>query len=333
MRKFISILSTGIIAMGVLSGCSSTDQEKSEGGKEEISKKVVKVVTPDGLPTIAIAKLIKEKPEIKVNYEIEYTIEKTAETLSTTVMKEEPDIAIAPSNMASIVYNKTKNYQIAGTTGFGSSYIVSTEDINNYEDLKGKTIMNIGKGLTPDITAQYIISEKGLNTEGDVNFSYVNSPSELVPMIVSGKENTAIVPEPALSALMAKKENVKIFKGLNDEYKEIADSEHGYPQATIIVKKSFLEENKDFTNIFLDNVKEGIEWANDNPSELATYCEEIEVSTEKPIIEKSIERANLKFVPIEESKDIYKNYYKKLYDSNPKSLGGNIPDEGIFMER
>ncbi|WP_195238382.1 ABC transporter substrate-binding protein [Romboutsia sp. 1001285H_161024_C4] len=333
MRKFISILSTGIIAMGVLSGCSSIDKEKSESIKDETSKKVVKVVSPDGLPTIAIAKLIKEKPEIKSNYEIEYTIEKTSETLSTTVMKEEPDIAIVPSNMASIVYNKTKNYQIAGTTGFGSSYIVSTEDINNYEDLKGKNIMNIGKGLTPDITAQYIISEKGLNTEGDVNFSYVNSPSELVPMIVSGKENTAIVPEPALSALMTKKENVKIFKGLNDEYKEIADSEYGYPQATIIVKNSFLEENKDFTNKFLDNVKEGIEWANDNPSELATYCGEIEVSTEKPIIVKSIERANLKFVPIEDSKDIYKNYYKKLFDSNPKSLGGNIPDEGIFMER
>ena len=333
MRKFISILSTGIIAMGVLSGCSSIDKEKSESIKDKTSNKVVKVVSPDGLPTIAIAKLIKEKPEIKSNYEIEYTIEKTSETLSTTVMKEEPDIAIVPSNMASIVYNKTKNYQIAGTTGFGSSYIVSTEDINNYEDLKGKNIMNIGKGLTPDITAQYIISEKGLNTEGDVNFSYVNSPSELVPMIVSGKENTAIVPEPALSALMTKKENVKIFKGLNDEYKEIADSEYGYPQATIIVKNSFLEENKDFTNKFLDNVKEGIEWANDNPSELATYCGEIEVSTEKPIIVKSIERANLKFVPIEDSKDIYKNYYKKLFDSNPKSLGGNIPDEGIFMER
>lgn len=162
---------------------------------------------------------------------------------------------------------------------------------------------------------------------------YVNAVSELVPMIASGKANTAVVPEPALSALMAKKEDVKIFKSLNDEYKDLNESKFGFPQATVIVKTSFLKDNKEFVEGFLTEVNKSVEWANSNKSELANYCGEIGVSTEKPIIEKSIERANLKYIPINETKKEYNTYFNYLFDSNPKSLGGSLPDEGIFMEK
>lgn len=331
MKKFKSMFLVGILSLGILAGCGTPKDSKKDSAKPQ-EQKVVKVVSPDGLPTMSIAKLIKENPSIDKNYKVEYAIEKTPETLSTTVMKQEPDIAIVPSNMAPIAYNKTKNYKIAGTTGFGSFYIVSTEDIKSYEDLKGKSIINIGKGLTPDITTQSVLKDRGLNVEKDVNFNYVNAVSELVPMIVSGKEKTAVVPEPALTALMSKKKDAKIFKSLNDEYKEINNSKYGYPQATIIIKKSFLDENKEFVNSFLEEVKGSATWANKNTAQLANYCEEIGVSTEKAIIEKSIERANINFVPINETKEEYMKYYKKLFDFNPKTVGGSMPDEGIFME-
>ena len=328
LKKLSSILLTSVMAMSVLVGCSS-DKEESV---EPTQKTTINVVSPDGLPTMAIAKLIKENPQINQNYEVNYTIEKTSETLSTSVMKEVPDIAIVPSNMASIAYNKTQNYKILGTTGFGSSYIVSTEDLNSYEDLKNKNVVNIGKGLTPDITAQFIMASNNLDLSNDLTLSYVNAPSELVPMIVSGKENTAIIPEPALSALMTKNENVEIFKSLNDEYKEIANSEYGYPQATIIVKDSFLKENTEVVNDFLVKAEESIKWANENPKQLGEYCAEIGVSTEAAMIEKSIERATLNFVHIKDSKDIYQKYYDILFESNKEALGGNLPDEGIFFE-
>lgn len=332
MKKVKGIVLMVTLAIGVLTGCSAGGNGTSKDTESNKEDTVVQVVSPDGLPTMSIAKVIKENPEIKENYTVKYSIEKTPETLSTTVMKGEPDIAIVPSNMAAISYNKNKNYKIAGTTGFGSFYLVSTEELKSYDDLKGKTILNIGKGLTPDITAQSIMKDRGLDVEKDVTFNYVNAVSELVPMIISQKANTAIIPEPALSALMTKKPGVKIFKGLNEEYKEINNSKYGYPQATVIVKESFLKENKEFVDEFLQTVDKSTEWANKNPKELASYCEEVGVSTEKAIIEKSIEKANIDFAPINDTKEEYLNYYKKLFEYNPKSIGGNMPDEGIFME-
>lgn len=328
-KKVTSLIIVGVMSTGLLLGCGSNKTAKEEN-KEE---KSVKVVMPDGLPSIAMAKLVKEKPEIGKDYKVEYSIEKTPENLSTAVMKEEADIAVVPSNMAAIAYNKTKNYEIAGTVGFGSLYLVSIEEIKDYEDLNGKTIANIGRGLTPDIITKSIFKERGLEADKDVTFNYLNAASELVPTIVAGKEKIAVVPEPALSALMTKKPEVKIVKNLNDEWKELNNSKNGYPQSTIIVKKSFLDENKKFINDFLKEVANGTKWANENKEELGNYSEEIGVSTEKVMIPKAMERANIGFVDIKDSKDDYKNYYKKLLEIDPSSVGGALPDEGIFMER
>ncbi|MRZ81968.1 transporter substrate-binding domain-containing protein [Paeniclostridium sordellii] len=322
-KRMIKILILAICIV-CLSGCSS-----KENLKEDVS---VKVSMPDGLPSIALSKLAFENKNIKDGYNVNYNIEKTPDNLSTTVMKGEADIAVVPSNMAAIAYNKTKNYEIAGTTGLGSFYLVSNDDIGGFKDLKGKEVVNTGKGLTPDITNKFIIKSNGLN-EKDINFTYVNSANELVPMIVSKKANTAIVPEPALTALKIKNPEIKVVKSLNEEYKNITKSDYGYPQATIIVKSDFAKNNKEFVNLFLEGVKESIIFVNSNPDKAGEYCEKIGVGTKKEVINKSIENANLQFIGVEESIKDYKGYYKILSEYDVKSIGGKIPDEKVFYKK
>lgn len=324
MKKRIIKILILAICIACLSGCSS-----KEDLKEDIS---VKVSMPDGLPSIALSKLAFENKNIKDGYNVNYNIEKTPDNLSTTVMKEEADIAVVPSNMAAIAYNKTKNYEIAGTTGLGSFYLVSNDDIGGFKDLKGKEVANTGKGLTPDITTKFIIKSNGLN-EKDINFTYANSANELVPMIASEKANTAIVPEPALTALKIKNPEIKVVKSLNEEYKKITKSEYGYPQATIIVKSDFAKNNKEFINLFLEEVKESIIFVNSNPDKAGEYCEKIGVGTKKEIINKSLENANLQFIGVEESIKDYKDYYKILSEYDIKSIGGKIPDEKVFYKK
>lgn len=322
-KRMIKILILAICIV-CLSGCSS-----KENLKEDVS---VKVSMPDGLPSIALSKLAFKNKNIKDGYNVNYNIEKTPDNLSTTVMKGKADIAVVPSNMAAIAYNKTKNYEIAGTTGLGSFYLVSNDDIGGFKDLKGKEVVNTGKGLTPDITNKFIIKSNGLN-EKDINFTYVNSANELVPMIASKKANTAIVPEPALTALKIKNPEIKVVKSLNEEYKEITKSDYGYPQATIIVKSDFAKNNKEFINLFLEEVKESIIFVNSNPDKAGEYCEKIGVGTKKEIINKSLENANLQFIGVEESIKDYKDYYKILSEYDIKSIGGKIPDEKVFYKK
>lgn len=324
MKKYVSVILSLALCTTLLVGCSG---EKNEVVKEDVE---VKIVSPDGLPAISIAKLAKEKTKIKDGYNLAYNVEATAETLSTTVMKEEPDIAIVPSNMAAIAYNKTSNYQIAGTVGMGSFYLVSSDDISSISDIVGKEVGNTGKGLTPDITVQSLLNEKGINID-EINFNYVNSASELVPLLATGKVSTGFVPEPALTGLLAKNSDMKIISSLNDEWKEANNSKNGYPQSTVIVKSDFAESNREFVDIFLKELSISIDWANSNSEEAGVYANEIGVSTDAKVIGKCMERANLKFIPIADMKDEYNDYYKKLFDFDGKTVGGSLPDEKIFF--
>lgn len=329
MKKYISILLLAVLSTTLLVGCTKGEKEGSKEEKLSVVKEV-KISTPDGLPAVAIAKLAKENPIIKDGYDTIYSVEKTPEAISTKVMKKDVDIAIVPSNMAAIAYNKTLSYNIVGTVGMGSFYLVSTEDIKDYSDLAGKEVGCTGKGLTPDITIRSILEQKNISSN-DIKFNYVNSSSELVPLLATGKITTGVVPEPALTALMSKNPDIKIIKNLNDSWKEVSGSKSGYPQSTVIIKSEFLKDNKEFVDSFLGQLSNSVDWANKNPEEVGKYSEEIKVSTEPKIIEKSIERANLKYIPIKEMTKDYDNYYKKLADFDEKTVGGKVPDEAIYF--
>ena len=46
-------------------------------------------------------------------------------------------MAIVPSNLALQAYKKDLGYKIAGTIGWGSLYLVSTEEVDSLLDFRG----------------------------------------------------------------------------------------------------------------------------------------------------------------------------------------------------
>ena len=328
MKKRIALLLT--LSVFTFIGCGSNQNTQQQNKISEV--KEINFSVPDGLPAIANAKVIKENPEIGDGYKVNYTIEQNSEALVTSVMKGEPDVVVVPSNVAATVYNKTKNYKIAGTIGWGSLYVGTTDKSGNI-DVKGKEIDNIGKGLTPDIVAKSIFKGKGIDIDKEVNFTYVNGVTELAPVILSGKAQYAVIPEPALSTVQSKNADFTTLINLNEEWKKINDTEYGFPQSTIIVKNDLIENDKEFVDKLLNQVKESTEWMYNEKDSLGDYCEEIGVSAKKPIVVKSVDRANVKYVYIKDCVKEYKTYFEKLNEFDPSTIGGSIPDEGIFMEK
>lgn len=330
MKRKLSIILSIILIIAIFTGCNSNIKSENNSINEE---KNINFTVPDGLPAISIAKLIKENPEIKKGYNINYSIEQSSENIATSVMKSEPDIAIVPSNLSATAFNKTGEYKIAGTVGFGSFYIGSVNNNQTVEDLKGKEVYNIGKGLTPDIITKSILKGMGIDPDKDINFSYVDGVNELAPIILSGKTQYGVLPEPALSTVQSKNENFNVILNLNEEWKKINKSEYGYPQATIIIKKELIENDREFVDGLLNKIKESIDWNYENKEDLGTYCEEIGISAKKPIVIKAIDRSNIKYVGIKDSYKDYKTYFDNLYKFDPKTIGGKLPDDEIFMEK
>ncbi|WP_291653539.1 MqnA/MqnD/SBP family protein [Clostridium sp.] len=311
----------------MFTGCKAKVEENVT---QDAERKEISIVVPNGVPSTAISKLIKENIQINDNYNINYSIENTSDTLATSVMKGEPDIAIVPSNLAAQAYNKGLGYKLVGTTGYGALYLVSTEEKIDFNDIKGKEVYNIGNGLTPDIVFKALLKESGILNY--VTLSYVGGATELAPAILSGKAKYAVVPEPALTTILSKNPNINIIASLNDLWKEKFNSKNGFPQASIIVKEEIINNDKDFLNELIDKVNNSIQWVNENNKEAADYSVENGSQVEASIIEKSIKNSNISFSKARDSKEDYLEYFKVLENENAKSIGEKIPNEDFFYE-
>ncbi len=305
----------------------SCNQENSSIINEEIN---ARLISPDGLPSIAISKLIADNNKIE-NITLECSIEKTTDLLLSELMKGEADLAIVPSNLALQADKKDLGYKVAATIGWGSLYLVSTEEISNISELEGCEVYNTGKGLTPDIVFKNILSKNNVNEE-NIDFSYVGAASELAPLLISGQAKYAVVPEPVLSTVMAKNSDIKIILSLNDEWIKANNVENGYPQSTLLIKEEFYNKIKD-TNAYdklIEAFNESEKWVIDNPQLAAEKCEELGITVNKDVINESIKNSNLKFTKIEDSKEEYEIYFSTIDTDNK---GESYEYDSIFIKK
>ena len=318
--NFVVVITTVILMI-------SCNQGNSSITNEEIN---VRLISPDGLPSIAISKLMTDNNKIE-NINLECSIQKTTDLLLSELMKGEADLAIVPSNLALQAYKKDLGYKVAATIGWGSLYLVSTEEISNISELEGCEVYNTGKGLTPDIVFKNILSKNNVN-EQNIDFSYVGAASELAPLLISEQAKYAVVPEPVLSTVMAKNNDIKIVLSLNDEWIKINNVEKGYPQSTLLIKEDFYNKIKD-TDIYdklIETFNESEKWVTDNPQLAAEKCEELGITVNKDVINESIKNSNLKFTRIEDSTGEYEAYFSTI-DTDNKGESGEY--DSIFIKK
>lgn len=316
MKKISTLILTIILVVN-LTGCSLS--------------KDVRVKTYNGLPAISICKLIKEEENIKSSYKTSYTIESNDKKLVESLNKKEVDIALIPTDMAAKVYNKNSSYQIFASIGQGSYYLVTSDpEVRGFNStLINKEIAIAGENSMTDNIVKAILKKNNID-ETLVKFKYTNTVPELVKTLTLGEIYTGIVPETSLTSLLYKHSGLKILASTNDAYENTFDISEGYPQFSVIVRKDFAKNNKEYVNKFLSKVKESIEFVNNNPLQAGAYGEELKIPIKPQILSKAIKRCNLKFIEIDKFKQNYEYFFDILYNYNNEAVGGTVPDESIY---
>lgn len=319
MKKILTLILTIILGVSAV-GCNLTSKE-------------VKIISGNSLDGISISKLIKEENEIKKGYNTTYNIENKKEKLEKSLDNEKYDIAIVPTDMATKVYNKNSNYQICASIGEGSYYLVTSDPtITGFNStLLNKDVAIIEKNSMIDIISKSILNKNNID-DSKVNFKYVSSAPEIVTTLALGNIRTGIVPETSLTTLLYKHSGLKILTSTNEAYEKAFNIKEGYSQFSIIVKKDFAKDNKEYVNEFLSKVKSSIDFVNKNPLQAGAYGEELSIPIKPQVLSKAIKRCNLKFIIVDEFKNNYKELFNILYNYNKEAVGGTVIDESIYYK-
>lgn len=246
----------------------------------------------------------------------------------------EVDIAAVPTNLASVLYNKTEGgVKLLALNTLGVLYMVTkNEEVASIADLKGKTIYATGEGSTPQYALEYILTQNGLDPETDVNIVYKSEHAEILPLMISGEATIALLPQPFVTQALAQDAEIEVALDMTEEWDKCVTDGSQLTMGCVVARTEFVEENKEAVDRFLEEYAASVEFVNGNVEEAAALSGKFDVIAEE-VAAKAIPECNIVFWEGEQMKEAAEGFLTVLYNANPQSVGGALPDEGLYYEK
>lgn len=337
MKKSAKILSLLLSLALVFSfaGCNSknktTKNESSNSSKEQSYTAVdMSVACLKGPTGVGMAKLMADSESKKTANNYTFTVASAADEISGKIISGEINIASVPTNLAAKLYKKTegKITMLAVNTLGVLSVISSDESVKSVADLKGKTIYSTGEGSNPEYILKYILSKNNLEAGKDVTVKFLATNDQLIAALVSGEAEIAMVPEPAATTVLTKKNTLRRAFQINDEWEKVSDSK--LMMGCVVALSSYVNENKAAVDKFLEEYKASIEFVNKNIDDTAAACEKYTIVPAAAIAKAAIPSCNVTFVDGKTMKDSIKGYFDVLLSFDKTSIGGALPGDDFY---
>ena len=306
--------------------------KESSGGSGDGT--VIRVGGLKGPTTMGLVKLMDDAENGKAQNDYEFTMVTAADELTALVAGNKVDIALLPANVAGVLYNKTKGgISVIDVNTLGVLYLVSSDtSVTSIDQLKGKTVYLTGKGTTPEYSLRYLMSAAEL-TEDDVTLEFKSEPAEVASVLAEDPSRIGLLPQPFVTSALAQNESLSVILDLTkawDEAQEQAETRSRMITGVTIVNNDFLAAHGDLVDTFLSEHEASIRFTSEDPDTASRLIEAAGIVQKAAVAKKALPGCNIAFLSGGEMKTALSGYLKALFDQNPASTGGALPDDAFY---
>ena len=324
MRKVTAVALSFAMMGALLTGCGS--------GKAE-EKITVKVGALKGATTLGLLPLEDKAANGEAGENYEFSMMTAADELLPMMIKGELDIALLPSNVASVLYQKTNGgVTVIDINTLGVLYMVSGDSsVTGVEDLAGKTIYLTGKGTTPDYVLHYILSGNGMDADSDCTLEYKSEATEVAALLAENPDAIGLLPQPFVTAACAQNDALSVILDMNAEWEKL-QGEDGSRLVTgvTVVRNEFLQEHENAVVTFMEEHQASAQSMNSDVENGAKLAVASEIIAKEPIALKAIPKCNITYIDGADMKQALSGYLEVLYEQNPESIGGALPGDDFY---
>ena len=266
-----------------------------------------------------------------------FTIAASPDEITPQIVQGNVDIAAVPANLASVLYNKEGvDVSVLAVNTLGVLYIVENGDsVQSVADLKGKTIYASGKGSTPEYALNYVLTQNGIDPASDVTIEWKSEQAECLSALMAEENTIAMLPQPFVTTAQTKSENIRVALDLTEEWDEIqaeSDAPSTLVTGVVVGRTEFVAEHPEAVSAFLEHYRASVEYVNANVDEAAQLVGQYEIVAAE-VAQKALPECNIVFIEGVEMKDSLSGYLSVLFEQNPKSVGGALPDDAFYYSR
>lgn len=350
MKKILLMALIVVLAMALIACNQETEEivEENEGTvetveevdeavteEEIVEEKInVRVAGLNGPTSIGMIKLFEDYTNPKENVEISYTNASAPDQLVGKLIQGELDFAAVPTNLASVIYNKTDGaYQLTNVNTLNVIYVLTNGvEVNSIKDLKGKTVHISGKGATPDYMMKYLLSKNELVLDEDVILDFSLDHASLAQALSAGDVEIAVLPQPFVTIVKMNNPDINVAVDLLDEWEAVA-GDALFAMGGLVVRREFAKEHPVIVEEFLEMYDESVAYVNKNPEAASLLVEKHGILPKAKIAELAIPLSNIVYMDAYENKEAINEYFQILYDFNKASVGGKLPEDSFYYKK
>lgn len=304
----------------------------SQTASLEKTGKTLRVAALKGPTAMGMVKLMEDAEQGETANGYEFTLAGSPDEIVGSIVQGEFDVAAVPTNLAATLYNKTQGkVQLAALNTLGVLYVVESGDaIQSIGDLAGKTVYSTGKGSTPEFALNYVLEKNGL--AGEVTVEYRSEHAELATLLAQGQAEVALLPQPFVTTALMQNDKLRVALDLTAEWDKAATGASQLTMGCVVMQKSFLEENAAAAAAFLAEYKASVDFVTDpaNLDAAAALIVKEGILPKEPVAKAALPQCSITFVSGEEMKKTASGFLRVLYEADPKSVGGTLPDDGLY---
>ena len=315
MKRIVAMITAAVMlfSLAAFAACSKK--------QDDTEIRIAALKGPTGMGMVKLAD--------KQNYP-NYTvsIEASPDALNPRIISSEVDVAAVPVNLASVLYNKLDgDISVLAVSTLCVLYVVEAgSEVNSVADLAGKTVYATGQGATPEYILNYLLDKNGV--AGSVEVNYVGEHAALATMLADGSAEIGMLPEPNVTSTLAGNDNLRIALNLTEEWNKVCSTE--LVQGVVIARKSFVNEHPEAIEQFLREYEKSSAFVNENIDEAAKLIVDAGILGNVEIAKKAIPNCNISFSKGEAMHKAVEGMLTVLFEANPKSIGGKLPDKDFY---
>ncbi len=342
MKKLLALILTLLLATLCLAACvqpaddndvnTETLNEEIENNETDNAKPLVaektRVTALKGPTGMGMAKMMND-----ADAKYEFSLSAAPADVQGALISGTVDIAAVPTNLASVLYNKTEGkIKVLALNTEGVLYVLdSTGTIGSVEDLRGKTVGATGQGSTPEYILRYILSENGIDPDRDVNLVFYTEHAELATRMASGDVEIGMLPEPNVTTTIAKNSKLTKALDLTEEWNKIAP-ESALVQGCIVARQEFIDAYPDSIKNFLNEYKASVEYVNtsDNAPEIIAN---LGIVPSAEVAKNALPSCNICYYDSNDGlQEKLSGFLEVLHSFSPAAVGGKLPDNSFYYE-
>lgn len=347
MKRIVTLLLCMALLAGMM-GCTAntpttgtntpTESVGNTGEPTETSQAPSESITTERLPELMVmsgptgvgaAKLIADW-ETGDSVVASATVVADNEEVKNALINGDADIAAVATNVASALYNKTGgSVQVLAVNTLGVLYILEKgESVRTMADLTGKTIYATGQGANPEYILNYLLDKCGVDP-AQVDIQWM-SPQEIIVKMTTEESGICMLPVPAATTVMMKDPAIRQAISLTDVWGNEGNSM--LAQGCIVARTDYIRENPNSVEAFLMAYEKSLAYmmAEENRDAAAALVAQYGITANPQIAAKAIPGCNLTFITGESMRTVLEGFYQVMYQANPASIGGSMPDDDFY---